>query len=99
MKTNVYQNLANEELRKELYLSEYEFFDGDKYITFNIVDINFLTKKITVAITNLGKITLNTFDILQTLGKKQYFFEYGITFPEVIFINDFRKTRGVYSVC
>lgn len=84
---------------KEFYLSEYELFDGDDFITFNIVDINFDTNKITVAVTNRGKISVTTYDLLTTLGKGQYYFEYGqLAFPEAIFINDFVQTQGVYAI-
>ncbi len=40
----------SDEFRKRLYLSEFEFFDGDEFITFNIVDINTDRNQITVAV-------------------------------------------------
>lgn len=95
MENKVLQTKANEQLRKKLYLAEYDYFDGENYITFNIIDINYMTKKITVAISNLGKITVETFDLKQTSGKKLYFFEYGYVIPEVIFIDDFRIAKEV----
>lgn len=95
MENKVLQIKANEQLRKKLYLAQYDYFDGDNYITFNIIDINYMTKKIIVAISNLGKITVETFDLKQTSGKKLYFFEYGNMIPEVIFINDFRLNTEV----
>lgn len=95
MENKVLQTKANEQLRKKLYLAQYDYFDGDNIVTFNIIDINYMTKKITVAISNLGKITVETFDLKQTSGKKLYFFEYGYFLPEVIFIDDFRIAKEV----
>lgn len=76
MKTKVFQNFSNEDLRKDLLMSEYDFFDGDEFITFNIYDINFDSSKITVAISNRGRISLDTLDLLQD-KKGNLFFEYG----------------------
>lgn len=54
----------SDDFRKKLYLSEFEFFDGDEFITFNIVDINTDRNLITVAVTNQGKISVITYDLL-----------------------------------
>ncbi len=91
MKTKVFQNFSTEDVRKSLLMAEYDFFDGDDFITFNIVDINFDSNKITVAISNRGRISVDTFDLKQTCGKQLYFFEYGSPVPEVIYINDFSE--------
>lgn len=71
---------------KRLYLSEFEFHDGEKNIKFNIVDVCTITYQITVAITDQGKISVRTFDLL-TENKRQYF-EYG-RMLEQIDIDDF----------
>ena len=91
MKTKVFQDFSIEDFRKVMLMAEYDFFDGDDFITLNIVDINFDSSKITIAISNRGKISVDTFDLKQTCGKKLYFFEYGSPLPEVIYLNDFRE--------
>lgn len=97
MKTYVSQNFSNE-FKKNLYLAEFDYFDGDVFITMNIIDINTDSNKITIAKTRQGKISVETFDLKQTLGQKQYYFEYGEIFPDTIFINDFTITKGVYAI-
>ena len=67
-------------------MSEYEVFNGDHYITFNIVDINTERQEITVAVSNEGKISVCSFD-LKSDGRR-LFFEYGI-YREKIAVNDF----------
>lgn len=42
---------------KKFYLSEFSYFDGEYDVTFNILDVNFDRKTITVAISRCGKIT------------------------------------------
>ena len=40
---------------------EYEFFDGDHFITFDIAEIDDDNETITVAISNQGRITQDTY--------------------------------------
>ena len=44
---------------------EYEFFDGDHFITFDIIDVDEENEQITVAISNQGRITQDTFPLLE----------------------------------
>ena len=71
---------------KKYYLSEFQFHDGEVFITFNIVSIDVIKNEITVAISNRGRISVTTYDLL-TDGNG-YFFEYGVDY-EKININDF----------
>ena len=71
---------------RKYYLSEFQFHDGEVFITFNIVSIDTNKKEITVAISNRGRISVTTYDLL-TDGNG-YFFEYGVDY-EKININDF----------
>ncbi len=65
-------------------MAEYQYFDGETYITFNIV---FSTEKeVRLAITNRGKISVLTYD-LYTDENGEYF-EYGCN-HEKIYIKDF----------
>lgn len=72
---------------KKYYLKEFEYFDGECNITFNIVDINFEKKTILVAITNRGKIYQQEFDLIQD-DNGDFFFEYGCMFDKIA-VDDF----------
>jgi major membrane immunogen (membrane-anchored lipoprotein) len=85
MKTEVSQNY------RKYYLSEFSLYDGDHFITFNIVDINTDKNEITVAISNEGKISVCTFD-LKSDGKRLYF-EYGVM-CEKIAVDGFEHIKG-----
>lgn len=41
---------------KKYYLSEFELYDGEEFITFNIVGIDAAKNEIQIAVTNRGKI-------------------------------------------
>ena len=45
-------------MKNKFYLHEFQIFDGEAWITFNIVDLNELKNEISVAVTNRGKITV-----------------------------------------
>ena len=71
---------------RKYYLSEFQFHDGEVFITFNIVAIDTSKNEITVAISNRGRISVTTYDLLT--DSDGYFFEYGVDY-EKININDF----------
>lgn len=48
---------------EKLYLKEFQFFNGEYDITFNIVDINTDKMIIKLAVTNLGKISVIEYDL------------------------------------
>lgn len=73
---------------KKFYLSEFSYFDGEYDVTFNILDVNFDRKTITVAISRCGKITQDTFDLMRDKDGKLYF-EYGKFYENKISIDDF----------
>ena len=72
---------------KKYYLSEFQFHDGEVFITFNIVSIDTSKNEITVAISNRGRISVTTYDLL-TDSNGFLYFEYGIDY-EKINIDDF----------
>ena len=74
--------------RRKYYLSEFSLYDGDHFVTFNIVKINTVRNEITVAINNEGKISVCTFD-LKVDGERS-FFEYGL-YCEKIAVEDFEQ--------
>jgi len=65
---------------KRYYLSELSYFDGDHFVTFNIVEID--TEKIIIAITNEGKISVQGFDLKKS-DDGRLFFEYGPMLDEI----------------
>lgn len=71
---------------------EYEFFDGDHFITFDIVEINDENNTVLVAISNQGRITQDTFDLLEDEALDEIcenrYFEYGL-YQDKIYITDF----------
>jgi len=78
------------ELRKKLYMREFEFFDGDGIVTLNIVDFNEYSKEINVAVTRQGKISVLTYPLYE--DEDGWFFEYG-PWEERINVNDFEEVE------
>ena len=72
---------------RKYYLSEFQFHDGEVFITFNIVSIDTNKNEITVAISNRGKISVITYDLL-TDNNGSFYFEYGVDY-EKINVSDF----------
>ena len=52
-------------MKNKFYLHEFKLFDGEEYITFNIVALNESKKEILVAVTNRGKISHVTYDLFE----------------------------------
>ena len=76
---------------KKYYLSEFQLYDGEVFVTFNIVAINTDKNEITVAISNRGRISVTTYDLL-TDNNGSLYFEYGINY-EKINVNDFEGVK------
>ena len=76
---------------KKYYLSEFQLYDGEVFVTFNIVAINTDKNEITVAISNRGRISVTTYDLL-TDNNGSLYFEYGVDY-EKININDFEGVK------
>ena len=72
---------------RKYYLSEFQLYDGEVYVTFNIVAIDTNKNEITVAISNRGRISVTTYDLL-TDNNGFLYFEYGVDY-EKINIDDF----------
>jgi len=77
------------EISKKYYLKEFQYFNGDYYTTFNIVDINTEKMTITLAITNQGKISVIEYDLYKD-KKDNLYFEYSINHNKIN-IDDFEK--------
>lgn len=78
-------------MKNENYMKEYQHFDGDHSITFNLIEVNTDNCTVTVAISNQGKLTQETVELREENG--QLYFEYGVM-NEKIFIDDFENVEG-----
>lgn len=65
-------------------MAEHQHFDGETYITFNIIYVT--EKEVQLAITNRGRISVLTYDLYADENGK--YFEYGCMY-EKIYIEDF----------
>ena len=74
-------------MKNKFYLKEFQFFDGEDTIIFNIVSVN--DDKITVAVTRYGKIVVTDYDLYK--DKNGLYFEYGVAGREHIHIDDFEE--------
>ena len=74
---------------RKYYLSEFEWFDGEDYITFNLVGIDLVKNEARVAVTDRGKISVITYDLLTDKNGRLYF-EYGAMF-EHVHLDDFEE--------
>ena len=72
---------------RKYYLSEFQLYDGEVYVTFNIVAIDTSKNEITVAVSNRGRISVTVYDLL-TDNNGSFYFEYGVDY-EKINVNDF----------
>ncbi len=85
-----YQVQNENEIRKYLMFSEFELSDIDYDVTFNIVDIDFWFETVTVAITDNGKITQDTYELIKDKDGR-YYFEYGRFYEKKVYIDEFQK--------
>ena len=67
-------------------MKEYQHYDGEAFITFNIVNLE--ENNVTLAVTNRGKISILDYDLYE--DKNGLYFEYGPSF-EKIKIDDFQE--------
>ncbi len=49
---------------RKYYLSEFEWFDGEDYITFNLTDVDLEKGEVQVAVTDRGRISVVTYDLM-----------------------------------
>lgn len=75
-------------MKNKFYLHEFQIFDGEAIITFNIVDLDELKNEISVAITNRGKITVVTYTLFK--DDNGYYFEYGCEYQKIK-LKDFKE--------
>ncbi len=68
---------------------QYDFYDGECFITFDVIEVNFDRNEITIAVTNRGRISVLAYDLL-TDKQDNVYFEYGVGF-EKIYLNEFEE--------
>ena len=71
------------------YLSEFELYDGEAFITFNIVGIDLDRNEVQVAVSKRGKISVVTYDLMTDKNGRLYF-EYGVMF-ERVYLDEFEE--------
>ena len=69
-------------------MPEYEYFNGENNVTFDLLEIDDEKHEVVVAISNLGKISVHTFDLYFD-GNRRYF-EYGCLYAK-IYIDEFTE--------
>lgn len=77
---------------RSFYLKEFELYDGEHFIKFNIVDINTDKMTINLAITHTGKIIITEYDLKRDKNNNLYF-EYGIDFNKIK-VDDFEEIEN-----
>lgn len=73
----------------KFYLKEFQSFDGENTVVFNIVAVE--ENKITIAVTKCGKISVSEYDLYT--DENGLYFEYGIAGQEHIHIDEFEETE------
>ena len=91
MKKQVQKKIEKSMEFRKYYLSEFQLYDGEVYVTFNIVAINTEKNEITVAISNRGRISVTTYDLLID-NDGSFYFEYGVDY-EKINVSDFEGVK------
>ena len=66
----------------------FELYDGEAFITFDIVYLDEKKMEVQFAVTNRGKISFVTYDLRES--DKGMYFEYGCDYQK-IYINDFKE--------
>ena len=81
-------------MKNKFYLKEFQFFDGEDTVIFNIVSVD--DDKITVAVTKCGKIIVTDYDLYK--DNAGLYFEYGVAGREHIHIDDFEE-KVIFKNC
>ena len=76
-------------MKNKFYLKEFQFFDGENTVVFNILSVE--GSKITVAVTKCGKISVSNYEL--HTDKNGLYFEYGVAGKEHIHIDDFEEAE------
>lgn len=66
-------------MNERFYLKEFQLWDGEKFITFNMLDLSDM--KVKVAVTNEGKISVYEYDLFE--DENGLYFEYGVNYTRI----------------
>ena len=69
-------------------MPEYDYFNAENFITFDLIEIDDEKRAVTVAVSNTGRISVRTFDLYFD-GNRRYF-EYGYSYTK-IYIDEFTE--------
>ena len=69
-------------------MPEYDYFNGENFITFDLLEINDEKREVIVAVRDSGKISVRTFDLLY--NRERRYFEYGCSYTK-IYIDEFTE--------
>ena len=69
-------------------MPEYDYFNGENFITFDLIEIDDEKREVTVAVSDTRRISVKTFDLLFD-GNRRYF-EYG-KIKKKIYIDEFTE--------
>ena len=83
-------NIIQKDFSK-MYMSEFNFFDGEYDVTFNILDINLDKNIVNIAVSIAGKIYTTEYDLFNDKQSNLYF-EYGCEFTK-IYLKDFDNIK------
>ena len=53
-------------------MPEYDYFNGENFITFDLLEVDDNKREVVVAVSDTGRITVRTFDLLFD-GNRRYF--------------------------
>lgn len=70
-------------MKNKFYLKEFQFFDGEDTVVFNIIAVD--GDKITVVVSKCGKISVSDYDL--HTDKNGLYFEYCVFYLFIIFFN------------
>ena len=70
-------------------MPEYDYFNGENFITFDLLEVDDEKREVTVAVSDTGRISVKTFDLLLFDDNRRYF-EYGCLYTK-IYIDEFEE--------
>ena len=76
-------------MKNKFYMKECLHFNGEDFVTFNILDVDELKHEICVVVTTTGKISVATYPLLN--DEDGLYFEYGPSGDKI----DLNKFEGV----
>lgn len=74
------------ELMENPSLYQFMHYDGEAFITFDVVNVSLERNEISVAVTNRGRISIVEYDLIEC--NDDFYFEYGSEYTK-IYLSDF----------